>query len=49
MPNMYAEYLTNYTTYTAKFGPKVAIFLMVGMFYEMYDERDTETGQTKSR
>jgi DNA mismatch repair protein MutS len=48
MPNMYAEYLTNYTTYTAKFGPKVAIFLMVGIFYEMYDERDTETGQTKT-
>ena len=48
MPNMYEEYLTNYQTYKAKFGPKVAIFLMVGIFYEMYDERDTETGQTKT-
>ena len=45
---MYEEYLTNYKNYTAKFGPKVAIFLMVGIFYEMYDERDTETGQTKT-
>ena len=48
MPNMYEEYLTHYKTYTAKFGPKVAIFLMVGIFYEMYDERDPETGQTKT-
>jgi DNA mismatch repair protein MutS len=39
---MYADYLNYYTTYTAKFGPKVAIFLMVGMFYEMYDERNAE-------
>ena len=48
MPSMYEEYLTHYKTYTAKFGPKLAIFLMVGIFYEMYDERDTETGQTKT-
>jgi DNA mismatch repair protein MutS len=48
MPNMYEEYLTHYKTYIAKFGPKVAIFLMVGIFYEMYDERDPETGQTKT-
>ncbi|NBO53260.1 MAG: hypothetical protein EBU84_01420 [Actinobacteria bacterium] len=48
MPNMYEEYLSHYKTYIAKFGPKVAIFLMVGIFYEMYDERDPETGQTKT-
>ena len=48
MPNMYEEYLSHYKTYTTKFGPKVAIFLMVGIFYEMYDERDLETGQTKT-
>ena len=47
MPNMYEEYLTFYKTYTAKFGSKVAIFLMVGMFYEMYDERSPE-GTTKT-
>jgi DNA mismatch repair protein MutS len=47
MPNMYDEYLTYYNTYTAKFGSKVAIFLMVGMFYEMYDERSPE-GVTKT-
>jgi DNA mismatch repair protein MutS len=45
---MYEEYLSHYKTYIAKFGPKVAIFLMVGIFYEMYDERDPETGQTKT-
>ena len=44
---MYEEYLTQYQTYKGKFGPKVAIFLMVGIFYEMYDERSPE-GQTKT-
>ena len=42
------EYLSYYKTYTAKFGPKVAIFLMVGVFYEMYDELDPETGKCKT-
>ena len=46
MPNMYQEYLDNYTEQTKKFGSKVAIFLMVGIFYEMYDVMDpnSETG-----
>jgi DNA mismatch repair protein MutS len=34
---MYQEYLENFREQTKKFGPKVAIFLMVGIFYEMYD------------
>ena len=34
---MYEEYLENFKEQTKKFGPKVAIFLMVGIFYEMYD------------
>jgi DNA mismatch repair protein MutS len=40
MPNMYQEYLDNFTEQTKKFGQKVAIFLMVGIFYEMYDVMD---------
>ena len=40
---MYQEYLDNYTEYSKKFGSKVAIFLMVGIFYEMYDVMDPES------
>jgi len=42
---MYDEYYSAYKTATAKYGPKVAIFLMVGIFYEMYDIRNKE-GET---
>ena len=45
---MYQEYLENYKEQTKKFGPKVAIFLMVGIFYEMYDVMDPETGTGKT-
>lgn len=48
MPNMYQEYLDNFTEQTKKFGQKVAIFLMVGIFYEMYDVMDPETGNGKT-
>lgn len=48
MPNMYQEYLENFTEQTKKFGQKVAIFLMVGIFYEMYDVMDPETGKGKT-
>jgi len=48
MPNMYEEYLENYVEQEKKFGKKVAIFLMVGIFYEMYDVRDPETGSGKT-
>ena len=48
MPNMYQEYLENYKEQTKKFGPKVAIFLMVGIFYEMYDVLNPETGTGKT-
>jgi len=44
---MYSEYLSLYKTHIAKYGPKVAIFLLVGIFYEMYDERGPE-GDTKT-
>lgn len=45
---MYEEYLENFTEQTKKFGQKVAIFLMVGIFYEMYDVMDPETGNGKT-
>ena len=45
MTNMYDEYYSAYKTATANYGPKVAIFLMVGIFYEMYDIRNQE-GET---
>jgi DNA mismatch repair protein MutS len=40
---MYQEYLDNFKEQEKKFGPKVAIFLMVGIFYEMYDVMDPES------
>jgi DNA mismatch repair protein MutS len=44
---MYKEYIELYKTYTQKYGPKTAIFLMVGSFYELYDIQNTETGETE--
>ena len=43
---MYQEYATLYHTYTEKYGPKTAIFLMVGSFYELYDIQNNDTGLT---
>ena len=45
---MYQEYIELYQTYTKKYGPKTAIFLMVGSFYELYDIQDQETGETQA-
>ena len=44
---MYKEYIELYKTYTQKYGPKTAIFLMVGSFYELYDIQNTLTGKTE--
>ncbi len=44
---MYDEYEKFYRQYSKKYGQKVAIFLMVGSFYELYDIQDKETGETK--
>lgn len=41
---MYQEYLDNYIEQEKKYGKKVAIFLMVGIFYEMYDVMDPVLG-----
>jgi DNA mismatch repair protein MutS len=45
---MYSEYLKHYEEQVTKFGSKVAIFLMVGAFYEMYDVINPETGETRT-
>ena len=44
---MYQEYIELYKTYTQKYGPKTAIFLQVGSFYELYDIQNIETGKTQ--
>lgn len=44
---MYKEYIELYNTYKARFGPKTAIFLMVGSFYELYDIQNQATGETQ--
>jgi DNA mismatch repair protein MutS len=44
---MFSEYTEFYNTYTQKYGPKTAIFLMVGSFYELYDIQNIETGETR--
>ena len=44
---MYKEYVELYKTYTTRFGPKTAIFLMVGSFYELYDIHNQATGETQ--
>jgi DNA mismatch repair protein MutS len=44
---MFQEYIELYKTYTQKYGPKTAIFLMVGSFYELYDIQNNETGETE--
>lgn len=43
---MYKEYYELWTRHTAEYGPKTAIFLMVGSFYELYDIQDAD-GRTK--
>ena len=45
---MFNEYIELYQRYTQQYGPKTAIFLMVGSFYELYDIQDKETGETKA-
>jgi DNA mismatch repair protein MutS len=44
---MFQEYIELYKTYTQKYGPKTAIFLMVGSFYELYELQNQDTGECK--
>ena len=48
MEEMFQEYFEFYKTYTQKYGPKTAIFLMVGAFYELYEYQRVETGETRT-
>lgn len=43
---MYELYEQLYNKYSAEYGPKTAIFLMVGSFYELYDIQEPD-GRTK--
>lgn len=43
---MYDIYTNFYNKYKDLYGSKVAVFLMVGSFYELYDIQDTITGAT---
>jgi DNA mismatch repair protein MutS len=43
-PSIEKLYEESYTTYTEKYGPRTAVFLQVGSFYEMYDKFHSETG-----
>jgi DNA mismatch repair protein MutS len=44
--SLYEVYADLHTENVAKFGPKTAIFLQVGSFYELYDTQDPVTGNT---
>jgi DNA mismatch repair protein MutS len=44
---MFQEYFELYKTHTQKYGPKTAIFLMVGSFYELYEIQNKETGECR--
>lgn len=48
---MYAEYIRFYKELSKEYGPNIAVFLMVGKFYELYDLLDPATGegQTSTR
>ena len=48
MSNSFQEYLEFYKTYSEKYDSKVAIFMMVGIFYELYDVRDPQTGKGRT-
>ena len=43
---MYEEYGNIYKKYHEIYGSTMAVCLMVGSFYELYDIRDTDTGKT---
>ena len=40
--NLFREYAALHKEYTEKYGPKTAIFLMVGSFYELYDTQNPD-------
>jgi DNA mismatch repair ATPase MutS len=43
---MFEQYYGFYKTYREKYGSKIAIFLMVGSFYELYDMQHKDSGES---
>lgn len=48
LTTMYSLYLKHYLEASAKYGPKTAIFLQVGGFYELYDTLVVATGEWRA-
>lgn len=48
MPTIETLYFQHYDTYVAKYGPRTAILLQVGKFYEVYDTIDLRTGASRA-
>lgn len=44
---MFKRYSDLWREYTAKYGSRTAILLLVGKFYELYDIEDLDTGKTQ--
>ena len=47
-PAMENLYFKHFDEHVAKSGPKTAILLQVGVFFEVYDSVDKETGQART-
>ena len=43
---MFKRYQNLWLEYTTKYGPRTAILLLVGGFYELFDTEDLDTGKT---
>jgi DNA mismatch repair protein MutS len=46
--SMYTQYLAWYQGHRTKYGPKTAVLMQVGKFYEIYDKLDLETNSTNT-
>lgn len=46
--NFNTQYISLYKEYSAKYGPRVAILLQVGGFYELYDLVHSQTGKSQA-
>jgi DNA mismatch repair protein MutS len=47
-PSIETLYFQHYDAYVAKYGPRTAILLQVGKFYEVYDSIDMRTGVSRA-
>lgn len=46
--SMYKQYLAWYLGHRAKYGPKTAVLMQVGKFFEIYDKLNLETNSTNT-